>query len=108
MTDGAHIRLMVTRDRKARRTRSRSINGRTIVSPPTKTPDPAIKSSGIRLFTSTFRCSAPDVFDLRLNCIVGWIIQALQAIKAGAGHIGGRSAAARPAHQLFIVRRVVT
>ena len=32
-----------------------------------KQPDPEIKRQGLKLATSTFRCSTPDVFDLRLN-----------------------------------------
>jgi branched-chain amino acid aminotransferase len=49
-------------------------------------PDPEVKRRGLTLFTSTFRCSGPDVFDLRLNSHSRLnLIQALiQAIKAGA------------------------
>ena len=32
-----------------------------------KQPNPAIKRSGLHLFTSTFRASGPDIFDLRMN-----------------------------------------
>jgi len=51
-----------------------------------KQPNPEVKASGLHLFTSTFRCSGPDVFDLRLNSHSRLnLIQALiQAIKAGA------------------------
>src|SRR5262249_7756363 len=51
-----------------------------------KQPSPDVKRSGLRLFTSTFRASGPDVFDLRLNSHSRLnLIQALiQAIKAGA------------------------
>jgi branched-chain amino acid aminotransferase len=51
-----------------------------------KTPKPESKARGISLFTSTFRTSGPDVFDLRLNSHSRLnLIQALiQAIHAGA------------------------
>jgi branched-chain amino acid aminotransferase len=89
MTDGVHIRLMVTRGRKS----TPNQDPRNVVGPPTvviaaeyKSPDSGIKTKGIALFTSTFRCSGPDVFDLRLNSHSRLnLIQALiQAIKAGA------------------------
>ncbi len=89
MKDGVHIRLMVTRGPKS----TPNQDPRNVIGPPTvviaaeyKTPDPAIKARGITLFTSTFRCSGPDVFDLRLNSHSRLnLIQALlQAIKAGA------------------------
>jgi branched-chain amino acid aminotransferase len=89
MTDGVHIRLMITRGPKS----TPNQDPRNVVGPPTvviaaeyKEPDPAIKAAGIVLFTSTFRCSGPDVFDLRLNSHSRLnLIQALlQAIKAGA------------------------
>ena len=51
-----------------------------------KTPKPESKTRGLSLFTSTFRTSGPDVFDLRLNSHSRLnLIQALiQAIHAGA------------------------
>jgi len=51
-----------------------------------KQPNPAAKERGLSLFTSTFRCSSPNVFDLRLNSHSRLnLIQALiQAIDAGA------------------------
>ena len=89
MSDGAHIRLMVTRGVK----RTPNQDPRFVVGPPTvvivaeyKTPRPESKARGLRLFTSTFRTSGPDVFDLRLNSHSRLnLIQALiQAIHAGA------------------------
>lgn len=89
MVDGVHIRLMVTRGPKS----TPNQDPRNVIGPPTiviaaeyKEPDPALKKSGLALFTSTFRCSAPDVFDLRLNSHSRLnLIQALlQAIEAGA------------------------
>ncbi len=89
MTDGVHVRLMVTRGRK----KTPNQDPRFVVSGPTivivaeyKTPDPATKARGLALWTSTFRCSAPDVFDLRLNSHsrLNFIQALLQAIDAGA------------------------
>jgi len=89
MTDGVHIRLMVTRGRKSTPNQDPRfvIGGATIVIVAEyKTPNPEAKARGLALFTSTFRCSAPDVFDLRLNSHSRLnLIQALiQAINAGA------------------------
>src|SRR5205807_2096737 len=60
MTDGVHIRLMVTRGPKS----TPNQDPRNVVGPPTiviaaehKVPDPGVKTTGIVLFTSTFRCS---------------------------------------------------
>ena len=89
MQDGAHVRLMVTRGVKS----TVNQDPRFVIGPATvvivaewKRPDPAAKARGLRLFTSTFRTSGPDVFDLRLNSHSRLnLIQALiQAIAAGA------------------------
>jgi len=89
MRDGAHLRLMVTRGVK----KTPNQDPRYAVGPATvvitaeyKQPDPQVKIDGLQLFTSTFRCSAPDVFDLRLNSHSRLnLIQALiQALKAGS------------------------
>jgi branched-chain amino acid aminotransferase len=89
MQDGAHMRLMVTRGIK----RTVNQDPRFTIGPPTivvvaeyKTPRPESKAQGLALFTSTFRTSGPDVFDLRLNSHSRLnLIQALiQAIHAGA------------------------
>ena len=89
MTDGAHIRLMVTRGVK----RTPNQDPRFVIGKATvvivaewKTPKPESKARGLSLFTSTFRTSGPDVFDLRLNSHSRLnLIQALiQAIHAGA------------------------
>jgi branched-chain amino acid aminotransferase len=88
-SDGAHVRLMVTRG--TRRTPNQDprfvIGGATLVIVAEyKTPKPESKARGLALFTSTFRTSGPDVFDLRLNSHSRLnLIQALiQAIHAGA------------------------
>ena len=89
MHDGAHVRLMVTRGTK----RTPNQDPRFVVGPATvvivaeyKTTKPETKARGLALFTSTFRTSGPDVFDLRLNSHSRLnLIQALiQAIHAGA------------------------
>jgi branched-chain amino acid aminotransferase len=89
MTHGAHLRLMVTRgEKKTVHQDPRNALGRPtiVVTAEYKMPDPEVKRAGLRLFTSTFRCSGPDVFDLRLNSHSRLnLIQALlQAIQAGA------------------------
>lgn len=89
MHDGAHARLMVTRGTK----RTVNQDPRFVIGPATvvivaeyKTPKPETRARGLSLFTSTFRTSGPDVFDLRLNSHSRLnLIQALlQAIAAGA------------------------
>lgn len=89
MTDGAHIRLMVTRGTKSTVNQDpRFIVGSAtvVIVAEYKKPNPAAKEKGLALWTSTFRCSSPDVFDLRLNSHSRLnLIQALiQAIDAGA------------------------
>ena len=85
----AHVRLMVTRGTKSTVNQDPrfTIGGATIVAVAEyKQPNKAAKENGLSLFTSTFRCSSPDVFDLRLNSHSRLnLIQALiQAIDAGA------------------------
>ncbi len=89
MTHGAHLRLMVTRgEKKTVHQDPRNALGKPtiVVTAEYKMPDPDVKRNGLKLFTSTFRCSGPDVFDLRLNSHSRLnLIQALlQAIQAGA------------------------
>ena len=89
MTDGAHLRLMVTRGiKKTVNQDPRFILGgaTVVIVAEYKTPRPESKQRGLTLFTSTFRTSGPDVFDLRLNSHSRLnLIQALiQAIHAGA------------------------
>jgi branched-chain amino acid aminotransferase len=89
MTDGAHLRLMVTRGMK----KTPNQDPRFVIGPATivivaeyKTPLPEAKAKGYALFTSAFRTTGPDQFDLRLNSHSRLnLIQALiQAINAGA------------------------
>jgi branched-chain amino acid aminotransferase len=89
MTDGAHIRLMVTRGVKSTPNQDpRFAVGKAtiVIVAEYKKPNPESKARGLALFTSTFRTSSPDVFDLRLNSHSRLnLIQALiQAIHAGA------------------------
>lgn len=89
MTDGAHIRLMITRGLKSTPNQDPRfvVGGATVVIVAEyKKPNPDSKARGLALFTSTFRTSGPDVFDLRLNSHSRLnLIQALiQAINAGA------------------------
>jgi branched-chain amino acid aminotransferase len=89
MNDGVHIRLMVTRGlKKTPNQDPRYTIGKATIAivAEWKVPDPAAQRAGMRLFTSTIRCSAPDVFDMRLNSHSRLnLIQALiQALKAGA------------------------
>lgn len=89
MHDGAHLRLMVTRGLKATPNQDpRFVIGdaTVVIVAEYKTPRPEAKQRGLSLFTSTFRTSGPDVFDLHLNSHSRLnLIQALiQAINAGA------------------------
>jgi branched-chain amino acid aminotransferase len=89
MQDGAHIRLMITRGLKSTPNQDpRFVTGKAtlVIVAEYKTPRPQSKALGISLFTSTFRTSGPDVFDLHLNSHSRLnLIQALiQAINAGA------------------------
>ncbi len=89
MLDGAHIRLMITRGVKSTPNQDpRFVIGKAtmVIVAEYKSPRPEAKARGISLFTSTFRTSGPDVFDLRLNSHSRLnLIQALiQAINAGA------------------------
>lgn len=88
-TTDTHIRLMITRGRKSTPNQDPrfTIGGATVVIvAEIKRPRSELADNGLRLFTSTFRCSTPDVFDLRLNSHSRLnLIQALtQAIAAGA------------------------
>lgn len=89
MQDGAHARLMITRGVKSTPNQDPRfmLTGPTIVCVAEhKVIDPAAKSRGLTLFTSTIRCSNPDVFDLHLNSHsrLNFIQALIQAIQAGA------------------------
>ncbi len=89
MTEGVHIRLMVTRGIKA----TPYQDPRVTISPPTiviipeyKTPNPQTAEHGIRLFTVHVRRTAPDMQDQKLNSHskLNCIQACIQATKAGA------------------------
>ncbi|MFP8966142.1 aminotransferase class IV [Pokkaliibacter sp. CJK22405] len=89
MEDGAHIRLMVTRGKKHTPNQDpRFALGKAtiVIVAEYKVIDPESKKKGIKLFTSTYRCSGPDIFDLRLNSHsrLNFIQALIQAINAGA------------------------
>ncbi len=89
MTDGVHVRLMVTRGVK----RTPYQDPRLTVGPATvviiaehKEPLPATVHDGITLFTSHVRRAAPDTLDPKLNVHskLGDIMACIQAYSAGA------------------------
>lgn len=89
MTDGVHIRLMVSRGVKA----TPYQDPRVTLSPPTiviipeyKTAQPETLTRGIHLFTVHVRRGAPDVQDPKLNSHskINCILACIQATKAGA------------------------
>lgn len=89
MTDGVHIRLMVSRGIKA----TPYQDPRVTISPPTlviipeyKSAQPETLTRGIHLFTVHVRRGAPDVQDPKLNSHskLNCILACIQATKAGA------------------------
>ncbi len=89
MRDGVHVRLMVTRGRKA----TPYQDPRVTVGPATvviiaehKSPAPEPQSSGVRLFTVHLRRGPPDVLDPKINSHskLNCILACIQAAKAGA------------------------
>lgn len=89
MTDGVHVRIMVTRGIKKTPSQDPrlTISGpNVVIIPEFKTASKESKTKGITLFTSTIRRGSPDYLDPRLNCHSKLHeVQALiQAIEAGA------------------------
>jgi branched-chain amino acid aminotransferase len=89
MTDGVHVRLMVTRGVK----RTPYQDPRVTIGPPTvviiaehKDPLPSTVTDGITLFTTHVRRSAPDALDPKLNAHskLNDITACIQAYTAGA------------------------
>ena len=114
MTEGVHVRLMVTRGVK----RTPYQDPRVTVGPATiviipehKQPTPAVVSEGIRLFTVHVRRPYPDVLDPKLNSHskLNDITACIQAYTAGADEAlmldpHGFVATCNSTH-FFIVRR---
>jgi len=114
MSDGVHLRLMVTRGVRS----TPYQDPRVTVGPPTvvivpeyKTPRPETLERGIRLFTVHVRRGAPDVQDPKLNSHskLNCITACIQATKAGADEAlmldpHGFVATCNSTH-FFIVRR---
>lgn len=89
MEDGVHIRMMISRGLKSTPNQDpRFIIGKAtiVIVAEYKQPNAALKARGLKLMTSTVRCSTPDVFDLRLNSHsrLNFIQALLQAINMGA------------------------
>ena len=89
MTDGVHIRVMITRGIKKTPSQDPrlTITGpNLVIIPEYKMANESSKKSGLKLFTSTIRRGSPDYLDPKLNCHSKLHeVQALvQAIEAGA------------------------
>ncbi|WP_108260769.1 aminotransferase class IV [Mangrovicoccus ximenensis] len=89
MEDGVHIRMMISRGLKSTPNQDpRFITGGAtiVIVAEWKQPNPELKAKGLKLMTSTIRCSTPDVFDLRLNSHsrLNFIQALIQAINMGA------------------------
>jgi branched-chain amino acid aminotransferase len=89
MHDGVHIRVMITRGEK----HAPNQDPRNAVGPATivivaeyRTPGPQLLTRGIRLHTSTIRCTPAEMFDMRLNSHsrLNLITALLEAIDADA------------------------
>jgi branched-chain amino acid aminotransferase len=89
MTDGVHVRIMITRGMK----KAVNQDPRNAVGKPTivivaehKQPSPEIVTRGLALHTSGIRCTPAHMFDMRLNSHsrLNLIIALLDAIKASA------------------------
>ncbi len=89
MTDGVHVRLMVTRgDKKTPSQDPRLVVGgpNVVIIAEHKKADPEVKERGVSLFTSTVRRPPPDTLDQRLNCHskLHEVVALVQALEAGA------------------------
>jgi len=89
MTDGVHIRLMVTRGEKSAANQDpRNALGRptVVIVAEWKTPSPAIATRGLALATVSVRCTPREMFDMRLNSHsrLNLILALQEGIRAGA------------------------
>ena len=114
MTEGIHIRLMITRGLKSTPYQDpRACIGpaTVVIIPEYKLPRPEVLTQGVRLFTVHVRRGAPDVQDPKLNSHskLNCITACIQATKAGADEAlmldpHGFVATCNSTH-FFIVRR---
>jgi branched-chain amino acid aminotransferase len=89
MTDGVHLRLMVTRGPKStpyQDPRASAGPATIVIIPEYKLPEPSLYETGIRLFTVHVRRPYPDVLDPKLNVHskLNDIMACIQAATAGA------------------------
>jgi branched-chain amino acid aminotransferase len=89
MSDGAHLRLMVTRGEKAAVNQDpRNWLGKPtlVITAEYKQPSPTLATRGLALATSSIRCTPADMFDMRLNSHsrLALITALLDAIHVGA------------------------
>jgi len=114
MSEGVHMRLMVTRGLKStpyQDPRANAGPATVVIIPEYKVPRPELSTQGVRLFTVHVRRGAPDVQDPKLNSHskLNCITACIQAIKAGADEAlmldpHGFVATCNSTH-FFIVRR---
>ena len=114
MSEGVHVRLMVTRGVRSTPYQDPRVvvGGATIVIVPEyKEPDPAIYQGGLRLFTVHVRRGDPAVQDQKINSHskLNCILASIQATQAGADEAlmldpHGFVATCNPTH-FFIVRK---
>jgi branched-chain amino acid aminotransferase len=88
MSNGVHIRLMVTRGLKTTPYQDPRVTvgpATIVIIPEYKTPNPTVHEQGIRLFTVHVRRGAPDIQDPKLNSHskLNCILACIQATKAG-------------------------
>ena len=88
MTDGVHIRLMVSRGLKKTPSQhpSNLVSGPTIVIiPEYKQADPSVARSGVTLFTASIRRPPPNTLDQRINCHskLHEVMALIEAVEAG-------------------------
>ena len=89
MVDGVHVRLMITRGlrRTPNQDPRQAVGGPTVVIVAEyKQPSTVVSSTGLALFTSSFRCARPDMLAMHLNSHsrLPLILALQQAIRAGA------------------------
>jgi branched-chain amino acid aminotransferase len=89
MTDGVHVRLMVTRGVKAtpyQDPRATITPATIVIIPEWKAPKPEVVAKGLKLHTVNVRRGAPDVQDQKLNSHskLNCITACVQAMNAGA------------------------